>query len=54
MRMRLGIVILLIAQATAGCGSSTIPASMVAPTVVAAHLSLLSCRTSARSAVRPR
>ena len=36
MRMRLRIVILLIAQATAGCGSSTIPASMVAPTVVAA------------------
>ena len=34
--MPLAIVLLLIAQVTAGCGSSAMPASTVAPTVVAA------------------
>ena len=36
MRMRLGIVLLLIAQVAAGCDSSAMPPSTAAPTVVAA------------------
>jgi hypothetical protein len=36
MRTRFGILIFLIAPVTAGCGSSARPASMVAPTTVAA------------------
>jgi IPT/TIG domain len=36
MRMRVGIVLVLIAQIAAGCGSASAPASVVAPTVVVA------------------